>query len=64
VERSERFELLTFWFVASYSQNPNGLFGVAYEPQNALSFAKIQSACDFNSIRRCRRQAKCDNTFA
>jgi hypothetical protein len=25
-----------------------------------LSFAKIQSASDFNSIRRCHPQAKCD----
>jgi hypothetical protein len=30
------FELPTFWFVASRGQNPNGLFGVAYEFQNAF----------------------------
>jgi hypothetical protein len=29
--RPERFELPTFWFVASYGQNSNSLFGVAHE---------------------------------
>jgi hypothetical protein len=29
--RPERFELPTLWFEASQGQNPNGLFGVAYE---------------------------------
>ena len=32
VVRPERLELPAFWFVANYTQNPNGLFGVAYEP--------------------------------
>jgi hypothetical protein len=36
VARPERFELPTFWFVASHGQNPNGLFGVAYESENAF----------------------------
>jgi hypothetical protein len=31
--RPERFELPTFWFVASRSQNLTGLFDVAYEPK-------------------------------
>jgi len=31
VVRPGGFELPTFWFVASRGQNPNGLFGVAYE---------------------------------
>ena len=28
----------------------------------ALSFAKILSVCDFNSIRHCHPQAECDST--
>jgi hypothetical protein len=31
VVRPGGFELPTFWFVAGQGQNPNGLFGVAYE---------------------------------
>ena len=34
--RPERFELPTLWFEASCGQNPNGLFGVAYESGNAF----------------------------
>jgi hypothetical protein len=32
--RPEIFELQAFWIVASYSQNPSGLFGVAFELRN------------------------------
>jgi hypothetical protein len=34
--RPARVELATFWFVASPGQNPNSLFGVAYEPTPLL----------------------------
>jgi len=50
--RPERFELPTFWSAASYSQNPHGLFGVAYEPRNAFpcrtmsaSIGRLRSQC-------------------
>ena len=38
--RPERFELSTLWFEASQGQNPNGLFGVAYELRNAFDPAQ------------------------
>jgi hypothetical protein len=34
--RRERFELPALWFEASRGQNPNGLFGGAYETRNAF----------------------------
>lgn len=35
VARPRGVEPPTFWFVASHGQNPDGLFGVAYESRNA-----------------------------
>ena len=40
VARPERFELPTLWFEASCGQNPNGLFGVAYESRNVFQPAQ------------------------
>jgi hypothetical protein len=37
----ERVELPTFLFVASRGQNPNGLFGVAHEPERLLAAERM-----------------------
>ena len=52
---------------SNFSSNPlKDMVGpCGLEPQTStVVLAKIQSACAFNSIRRCRPQAKCDNTSA